>query len=50
MTESAAHRAIAAVWRMESPRLLAGLTRMVGDVGTAEDLAQDALLAALPAR
>ena len=42
-----AHRAIDAVWRIESPRLIAGLTRMVGDVGTAEDLAQDALVAAL---
>ncbi len=41
------HRAIDAVWRMESPRLIAGLTRLVGDVGLAEDLAQDALVAAL---
>ncbi|HSM85879.1 MAG TPA: RNA polymerase sigma factor [Candidatus Limnocylindrales bacterium] len=41
------HRAIDAVWRMESPRLIAGLTRMVRDVGLAEDLAQDALVAAL---
>jgi RNA polymerase sigma factor (sigma-70 family) len=41
------HRAIDAVWRMESPRLIAGLTRIVGDVGLAEDLAQDALEAAL---
>ena len=41
------HRAIEAVWRIESARLIAGLTRLVGDVGTAEDLAQDALLAAL---
>src|SRR5512145_859748 len=41
------HRAIDAVWRIESPRLIAGLTRLVGDVGTAEDLAQDALVAAL---
>ncbi|MDE3151450.1 MAG: RNA polymerase sigma factor [Gemmatimonadota bacterium] len=39
--------AIDAVWRIESPRLIAGLARMVGDVGTAEDLAQDALVAAL---
>jgi RNA polymerase sigma factor (sigma-70 family) len=38
---------IDAVWRIESPRLIAGLARMVGDVGTAEDLAQDALVAAL---
>jgi RNA polymerase sigma factor (sigma-70 family) len=39
--------AIDAVWRIESPRLIAGLTRMVRDVGLAEDLAQDALVAAL---
>jgi RNA polymerase sigma-70 factor (ECF subfamily) len=41
------HRAIDAVWRIESARLIAGLARIVGDVGLAEDLAQDALLAAL---
>src|SRR5215208_6725671 len=41
------HRAIDAVWRIESARLIAGLTRLVGDVGIAEDLAQDALVAAL---
>ncbi len=41
------HRAIEAVWRIESARLIAGLARMVRDVGLAEDLAQDALLAAL---
>jgi RNA polymerase sigma-70 factor, ECF subfamily len=41
------HRAIEAVWRIESPRLIAALTRMVRDVGIAEDLAQDALVAAL---
>ena len=41
------HRAIEAVWRIESPRLIAGLTRLVRDVGTAEELAQDALVAAL---
>ena len=41
------HRAIDAVWRIESPRLIAGLARMVRDVGVAEDLAQDALVAAL---
>jgi RNA polymerase sigma factor (sigma-70 family) len=40
-------RAIDAVWRIESPRLIAGLTRVVRDVGLAEDLAQDALVAAL---
>jgi len=44
---SDAHRAIEAVWRIESARLIAGLARMVGDVGVAEDLAQDALVAAL---
>ncbi len=47
MTTSDTHRAIDAVWRIESARLIAGLTRMTGDVGTAEDLAQDALVAAL---
>jgi RNA polymerase sigma-70 factor, ECF subfamily len=47
MIVTATHRAIDAVWRMESTKLIAGLTRMVGDVGVAEDLAQDALLAAL---
>jgi RNA polymerase sigma factor (sigma-70 family) len=42
-----AHRVIDAVWRIESARLIAGLARIVGDVGLAEDLAQDALVAAL---
>ena len=41
------HRAIDAVWRIESARLIAGLARMVRDVGRAEDLAQEALVAAL---
>jgi RNA polymerase sigma factor (sigma-70 family) len=41
------HRAIDAVWRIESPRLIGGLARIVRDVGLAEDLAQDALVAAL---
>ncbi len=41
------HRTIDAVWRIESPRLIAALTRIVRDVGLAEDLAQDALVAAL---
>jgi RNA polymerase sigma factor (sigma-70 family) len=41
------HLTIDAVWRIESPRLIAGLTRIVRDVGVAEDLAQDALVAAL---
>jgi RNA polymerase sigma-70 factor, ECF subfamily len=45
--DTAARRAIEAVWRIESPRLIAGLARMSGDVGLAEDLAQDALVAAL---
>jgi len=40
-------RAIDAVWRIEAPTLIAGLTRIVRDVGLAEDLAQDALVAAL---
>jgi RNA polymerase sigma factor (sigma-70 family) len=44
---SATHAAIDAVWRIESAKLIAGLTRIVRDVGLAEDLAQDALLAAL---
>ena len=47
MTSDAAHRAIEAVWRIESARLIAGLARIVRDVGLAEDLAQDALVAAL---
>ncbi len=42
-----AHRATEAIWRIESARLIAGLARLVGDVGTAEELAQDALVAAL---
>ncbi len=41
------HRAIDAVWRIESARVIAGLTRIVHDVGVAEELAQDALVAAL---
>jgi RNA polymerase sigma factor (sigma-70 family) len=41
------HRAVEAVWRIESAKLIAGLTRVVRDVGLAEDLAQDALVAAL---
>jgi len=47
LTASDAHRAIDAVWRIESARLIAGLARMVRDVGLAEELAQDALVAAL---
>jgi len=41
------HRTIDAVWRIESPRVIAGLARIVRDVGLAEDLAHDALVAAL---
>jgi RNA polymerase sigma factor (sigma-70 family) len=44
---SAAHRAIEAVYRIEQARLIAGLARMTRDVGQAEELAQDALIAAL---
>ncbi|MEA2164852.1 MAG: hypothetical protein QOK37_2979 [Thermoanaerobaculia bacterium] len=47
MTAADLHRTIDAVWRIESARLIAGLTRVVRDVGLAEDLAQDALVAAL---
>jgi RNA polymerase sigma factor (sigma-70 family) len=47
MSATDIQRAIDAVWRIESPRLIAGLARMVRDVGLAEDLAQDALVAAL---
>ncbi len=47
MTAADTHRAIDAVWRIESPRLIAGLARIVRDVGLAEELAQDALVAAL---
>src|ERR1700716_3463798 len=47
VTATDTHRAIDAVWRIESPRLIAGLARIVRDVGIAEDLAQDALVAAL---
>lgn len=47
MTTTDARRAIDAVWRIESARLIAGLARIVGDIGVAEDLAQDALVVAL---
>jgi RNA polymerase sigma factor (sigma-70 family) len=47
VTVSETHRAIDAVWRIESAKLIAGLARIVHDVGLAEDLAQDALVAAL---
>jgi RNA polymerase sigma factor (sigma-70 family) len=42
-----AHGAIDAVWRLERPKLIAGVARLVRDVGLAEDMAQDALVAAL---
>ena len=47
MTASDTHKTIDAVWRIEAPKVIAGLARMVRDVGIAEDLAQDALVAAL---
>ena len=47
MTVTETHRAIEAVWRIESARLIAALTRIVHDIGIAEELAQDALVAAL---
>jgi RNA polymerase sigma factor (sigma-70 family) len=47
VTAADTHQAIDAVWRIEAPRLIAALTRIVRDVGLAEDLAQDALVAAL---
>ena len=47
MTSPELRRTIDALWRMESPRLIASLTRMLRDVGLAEDMAQEALVAAL---
>ena len=47
MTTSDAHRSIEAIWRIESPKVIATVARLVRDVGIAEDLAQDALVAAL---
>jgi len=47
VTASDIHRTIDAIWRIESAKLVAGLTRTVGEIGLAEDLAQDALVAAL---
>jgi RNA polymerase sigma factor (sigma-70 family) len=47
VTATDVHRTIDAVWRMESPKLIAALMRVVRDLGIAEDLAQDALVAAL---
>ena len=47
MTPDEIHRAILAIWRIEQPRLITSLARMVRDVPLAEDLTQEALLAAL---
>ncbi|HEU5209699.1 MAG TPA: RNA polymerase sigma factor [Longimicrobiales bacterium] len=47
MSSERTHRAIEAAWRIDAPRIIAAVARMTGDVGTAEDLAQDALVAAL---
>ena len=47
MTATPTHQAIDAVWRIESARIIAGLARITRDVGLAEELAQDALVAAL---
>lgn len=47
MTLPDVHRTVDAIWRIESAKLIAGLTRIVRDVGLAEDLAQDALITAL---
>ena len=47
MTAAETHQVIDAVWRIEAPRLIGALTRLVRDVGVAEDLAQDALVAAV---
>jgi len=47
VTAADTHLAIDTVWKMEAPRLIAGLARIVRDIGVAEDLAQDALVAAL---
>lgn len=47
MSVSQTHRTIETIWRMESPKLIAGVTRIVRDVGLAEDIAQDALVIAL---
>lgn len=47
MSQTATHRAIEAVWRIEAASVIAGVARLVRDVGVAEELAQDALVAAL---
>ncbi|MBL8261831.1 MAG: RNA polymerase sigma factor [Xanthomonadaceae bacterium] len=47
MTDTRIHRTLDALWRMESPKLVARIARMTGDVGVAEELAQDVLVVAL---
>ena len=47
MSEQATREVVEAVWRLESTRLIAGLVRIVRDLGLAEDVAQDAMVAAL---
>ena len=47
MIHSGVHQVIDAVWRIESARIVAGVARLVRDIGLAEELAQDALVAAL---
>jgi predicted RNA polymerase sigma factor len=47
VTAADVDRTVEAVWRLEAPQIIAGLTRMTGDLGLAEEFAQDALVAAL---
>jgi len=47
LSDTPSHKAVDAIWRIESAKIIASLTRMVRDVGLAEELAQDALVAAL---
>ena len=47
MTNDDIHRTIDTIWRIEAPKVIAGLARFVRDIGMAEDLAQDALVSAL---
>src|SRR5690348_7592781 len=47
MSVSSVHRTVEAVWRMESAKIIGGLSRLLRDVGLAEEIAQDALVAAL---
>ena len=44
---STVHRTVEAVWRLEAARIIGGLTHMIGDIGLAEEFAQDAVVAAL---